>query len=180
MMPLPPTTPEISWREGRLSDVFWLRELAAQAGYPVDIARVRERLALTPGVEAHLVAVIADHPIGAAHLRLARTSSAAQAPVRARLTALVVDSGHRGLGVGSALLARCEEAARALGADSLQMLLPSTRDRPGTFWSGNGYHQPKPGCYIKSLTAPQEPLHTAPTGGELVRLPEGRSTTPEC
>ncbi|WJZ68371.1 GNAT family N-acetyltransferase [Kocuria rosea] len=146
----PVMTDPAATRPARLADMFMLASLAAQAGCRLNPEEIRHRL-LTPGTGTYLVATIADTPVAVAQVHLVPPGQ--RRGVRwARLSALVVDENHRGIGLGSMLLAVCEDYARFRGAQALEIGLPPSRRPSGSFWRHHDYHPLPPALYAKSLT----------------------------
>ena len=116
-------------REAEPRDLESIVDLVGQLGYPSDepaVARRLKRLSADPSSWVY-VAVEGERAVGlaAAHVMslLERDD-----PI-ARVTAIVVDQGARGRGIGRALLGRLEERARASGCDRID--LTSRYDREG-------------------------------------------------
>lgn len=139
-------------RPARVSDMFLLMDLADQVGYCLNPEWIHTRLRAEPSAEAHAVATLQDVPVGAAHVHLSPRQPPGGA-LRAGITALVVDEGHRSGRIGTRLLARCEELARRLGAHTLEITIPSQRhqDLHG-FWRRRGYAPDASSPYVKVVS----------------------------
>ena len=61
------------------------------------------------------------------------------APWRCYVSNMAVDSNHRRLGIGSALLSRCERTARALGHTTLWLHIDSDNTPAADFYRARGY-----------------------------------------
>lgn len=135
-----PWTDAVVMRDARLPDVFLLMDLADQAGFQINAQWFRAHLGASTETEAYLVATLDDAPIAGAmlHLLPAGRPSGARA---ARLTALVVDEDHRGGRLGRALLAHCEQRAKEMGADTLEISLPASKHCLDGFWDHHGYER---------------------------------------
>ncbi|HEV7968881.1 MAG TPA: GNAT family N-acetyltransferase [Candidatus Acidoferrales bacterium] len=133
------TTTSIEVRAAAKKDVEALARLAGELGYPSTAAEVRKRL---DAVEAdpHHAAFVAAAQNGAllGWIELSETRSLAH-DTRAEITALVVDSMHRGAGVGRRLVETGETWARERGVGSIGVRSNVLRDRAHEFYLGLGY-----------------------------------------
>ncbi|GGG45728.1 hypothetical protein GCM10011374_05020 [Kocuria dechangensis] len=153
-----PWTDAVVMRDARLPDVFLLMDLADQAGFQINAQWFRAHLGVNAETEAYLVATLDDAPIAGAMLHLVPAGHPS-GPRAARLTALVVDEDHRGGRLGLALLGYCEQRARDMGADTLEICLPTGQHSLDGFWDHHGYerhaayrHHP-PTLWAKTLAA---------------------------
>jgi ribosomal protein S18 acetylase RimI-like enzyme len=116
-------------REAEPRDLASIVDLVGQLGYPSDqpaVAQRVERLSADPSSWVY-VALEGERVVGLAAVHVMPVLERDD-PI-ARVTAIVVDEGARGRGVGKALLARLEELARASGCDRID--LTSRYDREG-------------------------------------------------
>lgn len=121
------------------NDAEALARLAGELGYPSTAAQVLERLA---GVEsdpqhATFVAVARSGEM-VGWIELDEIRSLAH-DARAEITGLIVDSAHRGAGVGRLLVERGETWARARGLDAIGVRSNVIRDGAHAFYLGLGY-----------------------------------------
>ncbi|MFI7481149.1 GNAT family N-acetyltransferase [Kocuria sp. M1R5S2] len=136
-------------RRARTADMFLLVDLADQVGYRLNPEWIRARLGADPDAEAHVVAVLHDVPIGAAHVVVPSRQSGDG--LRARITALTVDEHHRAGRVGSRLLSHCEELAGRMGASVVEIAVPAHRHDLEGFWHRNGYEPGDSAPFVKRL-----------------------------
>ena len=124
--------------------------LLAQLGYPARPAQVAGRLArmlAEPG-QSVLVATDEGRVVGLATV-IVRHVLVDDAPF-ARLAALVVEDGHRGRGVGRALVAAAEEIARAAGCSAIEVTSGDHRPAAHRFYRGLGFEE-RPRRFLKRL-----------------------------
>jgi GNAT superfamily N-acetyltransferase len=121
------------------NDAEALALLAGDLGYPSTSAQVRERLGGVEGDPRHatFVAVARSGEI-VGWIELAENRSLAH-DARAEITGLVVDSAHRGEGVGRLLVERGEVWARERGLGAIGVRSNVTRDGAHAFYLGLGY-----------------------------------------
>ncbi len=132
----------ITIRPAAPSDAPALRELMVQLGYPADAAELARRLALVLASPGHavLVAVIADRPVGLAHVALLPLL---EDEGSAHLLALVVDEAHRSRGLGAHLVAAVEAWAAGAGAPRVVVRSNIVRTRTHAFYERLGYVRTK-------------------------------------
>jgi GNAT superfamily N-acetyltransferase len=124
-------------------DATILADLTTQLGYPTDAGAMRRRLARLDGRSDHLILVAvdaSDEPIGWIHV--------ARQPLLhhhdlACIEGLVVGEGHRGAGIGQALVEAGEAWAREHGATEIMVRTRSTRERAHRFYQRIGYVETK-------------------------------------
>jgi GNAT superfamily N-acetyltransferase len=116
-----------------------LAELLAQLGYPTSPEATARRLdALTASDADHLVVAEAGgRVVGLAGLHL--SLSLEYDEPAAKLSALVVDEGCRGRGVGKALVQAIEAEARARGCGLLFLTTAERRDDAHAFYGRLGF-----------------------------------------
>lgn len=116
-----------------------LAVLLGQLGYPADAAEVDRRLDywLDDPASSLLGAAADGVLIGVAALHVGPILEVTGK--FGRLVALVVDDGHRGRGVGRALLGGVEDRARDLGCLLMEVTSSAHRDASHRFYTGSGY-----------------------------------------
>ena len=121
------------------NDVEAVARLAGELGYTSTGAQVRKRLDLIDGDPQHatFVAVAGDGTV-VGWIQLSRICSL-EADPRAEITGLVVDSMHRGDGVGRLLVERGEAWARERGLTTMGVHSNVVRERAHTFYLRLGY-----------------------------------------
>ena len=107
-------------REARTGDAARMVELIAQLKFDVDAPGVAERLArLEKAGEPVLLAEMGDEVVGLLDWHVMHTIHR-PGPV-GRIVALVVADGHRGKGIGKALVAEAETRMRARGCEKMEV-----------------------------------------------------------
>lgn len=149
-------TGEVVIRRARPTDALLVLDLLEKVGGTASPAwaRLRTEGGLRGGM--CLVAVRGgelDELVGVAHVyRLPEPLS--HDVCQARVSALVVDHQYRSRGIGSALLAACEQEARDMGAAFLEVATPHRRHRTRDFCPQRGYIQTRH-SFSKDLTSEQ-------------------------
>jgi GNAT superfamily N-acetyltransferase len=121
-------------REAEPGDLEAIVDLVGQLGYPSEegaVAGRLERLAADPRSWV-FVALDGERVIGVAAVHV--MSILERDDPIARITAMVVDEGVRGTGVGKALLERLEEQARAGGCDKIDLTIRYEREGAAAFY----------------------------------------------
>lgn len=128
----------VSIRPACESDVDDVVQLTAQLGYDVDAAVLRGRLQriLARPDQRFLVAVVEGRPAGWLHVTTAEYVEAARFAV---IAGLVVDQGHRRLGIGRALIERAEAWALEQGCPVVRLWSTSSRAGAHRFYERLGY-----------------------------------------
>lgn len=123
-------------REATAADAAAMSELADQLGYRASPAAIRERLPETTARVAELDGRVVGW------IQVERRPMLTTGPI-AEVTALVVDAGCRGQGVGAALLEWAEAwaAGRALG--SVRIRCNTARAETHRFYERRGYREIK-------------------------------------
>ncbi|EJN6956051.1 GNAT family N-acetyltransferase [Aeromonas hydrophila] len=135
-------------RPACVEDVAAMADLLGQLGYPVSPQVLRDRwLAPDPAREV-LVACLAEEIAGV--LVWHWLSPLHVAPAWGLISALVVDEGARGCGVGAALLAAAEERARAQGCSQLELSSSLKREGAHRFYLAQGYVE-RPKRFVKTV-----------------------------
>ncbi len=125
-------------RAGTAADAGTLAALFRQLGHPVTGEDVRAQLAgMTPDRDRVLVAERAGVALGA--VVVSSTPFPHEGHARARITALVVDEGERGSGVGAVLLRAAERVGRELGCAVLELTTGAERSGAHRFYEREGY-----------------------------------------
>ena len=106
--------PSPTVRDARAEDAPAIAELLEQLGYPADAEAVRGRMQRLAGAGDRLVVAEVDGDVvGVADLHV--SPSLEHDEPAGKLAALVVDEGHRGGGIGRALVEAMEAEARTRG-----------------------------------------------------------------
>ena len=123
-----------------------LSALFAQLGYPTPGEEVDGRLAepdparevLVAERHGNMVGVLIWHRLQPMHL----------APAWGLISALVIDEGARGGGIGALLLAAAEQRAAALGCGQLELSSSLKREGAHRFYLAQGYGE-RPKRFVK-------------------------------
>ena len=135
------------------ADAGAVAPLLAELGYPIAAAQVRSNLERLGrgGADRVLVAVRDGAPLGVLALHVIPLLHDARDV--AWITALVVTERARGAGVGQALVAAAEEAARALGCVRIAVTSAERRADAHAFYARLGYaHTGR--RFVKALEPP--------------------------
>ena len=133
--------PSPTIRAAVATDVPGLSRLLEQLGYPTPPWVVSGRL-LALAREGRTTILVADAGAGAiGFLALTRLDILPYAEPLARITALCVDEGSRGGGVGGALEERAAEIARGWGCAKLEVTSNRRRVRAHGFYERRGYEE---------------------------------------
>ncbi|MGD2147917.1 MAG: GNAT family N-acetyltransferase [Anaerolineae bacterium] len=126
-------------REFSVQDGAQIAALAGQLGYRIreDQARTRlDRIGHDPVQALFVTESESGAVIGWVHIH--RTDRLLGDPV-CEIGGIVVDEGHRGMGVGGLLLQRSEEWARNAGCSTVKAGSNIERQRSPAFYRGAGY-----------------------------------------
>lgn len=137
-------------RAARDEDAVAVADLLTQLGYPADSAVVParlERMRREAGQHT-LVAELDGRVVGMATV-IVRHVINDDAPF-ARLASIVVADGHRGHGIGQALVGRAEEIASEAGCTVIEVTSGEHRPRAHRLYRGLGYEE-RPRRFIKRL-----------------------------
>jgi GNAT superfamily N-acetyltransferase len=127
----------LSLRDARLDDSAAIAALLEQLGYPADASLVGSRLERLRVVGDRVVVGELDGVVvGLAHLQVAPAIERDRPA--AKIAALVVDEGHRGRGLGRALVDEMEREARARGCEVLFLTTSEHRDEAHAFYERIG------------------------------------------
>ncbi len=141
----------VTIRPARPADVAELAALATQLGYPSTAAEVAARLPHLLDDPDQLVAVAADaadRAVASVHIVVRRQL---ESDAWVEVTALVVDEGARGGGVGRALLRHAEAWAAARGFALVQLRSNVIRERAHRFYLREGYEKMKAQVLFRKL-----------------------------
>ena len=147
-----PAAKTIKVRPAKESDAEALAHLACELGYPTTASQVLERLCAVKGDDSRETFVAADDRgkiLG--WIQVAEARSLESEP-RAEITGLVVDSRHRGAGIGQQLVEQGEAWARAKGFEVIGVRSNVTRERAHSFYQRLGY------AVVKSQKVFRKPL----------------------
>ncbi|MGE6224760.1 GNAT family N-acetyltransferase [Aeromonas media] len=123
-----------------------LSALFAQLGYPTPGGEVDGRLAEPDPAREVLVALHHGEMLGV--LVWHRLQPMHLAPAWGLISALVIDEGARGGGVGALLLAAAEARAQALGCCQLELSSSLKREGAHRFYLAQGYGE-RPKRFVK-------------------------------
>jgi ribosomal protein S18 acetylase RimI-like enzyme len=128
-----------SIRRAREADAAPIAELLGRLGYPSDADRVRAGLRDWHTDPRGLVLVADVDGAVAGLATLYAVPYLEPGVARGRLTTLVVDGGHRGRGLGGALVTHAEEAARRLGCRDMEITSAREREAALGLYARLGY-----------------------------------------
>ena len=129
----------IEVRAASKHDAEALARLAGELGYPSTADQIRERLGAVEGNSDHMTFVAVASTEGVVGwIQISRARSLEVDP-RAEITGLVVDSKHRGAGVGRRLVERGEAWAREKGLNTIGVHSNVVRERAHSFYLRLGY-----------------------------------------
>ncbi|MFM5352043.1 GNAT family N-acetyltransferase [Aeromonas dhakensis] len=129
-------------------DTAAMADLFGQLGYPVSPQALEERW-LTPDparevlvacLDERIAGVLVWHWLNPLHV----------APEWGLISALVVDEGARGRGVGAALLVAAEKRVRAQGCSQLELSSSLRREGAHRFYLAQGYVE-RPKRFVKTV-----------------------------
>ncbi|HMI29989.1 MAG TPA: GNAT family N-acetyltransferase [Gaiellaceae bacterium] len=124
-------------RDAQAADAERISSLLTQLGYPTQPSAVEARLERLAVVgDRVLVADLDGRAVGLGHLQVAPAIER-ERPA-AKIGALVVDEGHRGQGVGRALMQALEDEARLRGCELLFLTTAERRDDAHAFYEHVG------------------------------------------
>jgi GNAT superfamily N-acetyltransferase len=124
-------------RDAGSEDAPAIAGLLTQLGYPSEEEAVESRLDRLRIVGDRIaVAELDGAVVGLAHLQV--TPAIERDRPAAKIGALVVDQGHRGLGIGRALVGAMEAEARLRGCELLYLTTSELRDDAHAFYERVG------------------------------------------
>jgi GNAT superfamily N-acetyltransferase len=128
---------DLTIRDAQAADAEQIAVLLTQLGYPTQPSLVEARLERLAVVgDRVLVADLEGRAVGLGHLQVAPAIER-ERPA-AKIGALVVDEGHRGQGVGRALMQALEDEARLRGCELLFLTTAERRDDAHAFYERVG------------------------------------------
>lgn len=130
------------------ADSCALATLCGQLGYPVHEAEVGQGLMLQDPAREVLVACLGEAVV--AVLIWHRLQPLHLAPAWGLISALVVEEGARGTGVGARLLAAAEARASAAGCSQLELSSSLKREGAHRFYLAQGYLE-RPKRFVKAI-----------------------------
>lgn len=131
---------DLTIRDAESRDADAVAGLLGQLGYPTDAAALGARLERLRIVGDRVVVAERDGAvIGLAHLHVSPTLEY-ERPA-AKVTALVVDTSHRGQGVGRALVEAMEAEARARRCELLFLTTAARREDAHEFYRRVGLEE---------------------------------------
>ncbi|BBT80151.1 hypothetical protein WP8S18E11_18170 [Aeromonas veronii] len=142
------TSDILTIRPPEADDGSAIAHLFTQLGYPAEGADVTARLLAPDPASVVLLASQADKVVGV--LVWHKLAPLHVAPAWGLISALVVDEGARGAGVGAALLERAEQMARAAGCAQLELSSSLKRESAHRFYLAQDY-QERPKRFVKLL-----------------------------
>jgi len=150
------TTQDLCVRPAREADATILARLATELGYPAEAADMPSRLARLTGA-GHVVLVAERQSEVVGWIQVGATPVLVESPA-ARILGLVIAAGHRGGGVGRALVAAAETWAAEQGFDRLGVTSNIVRDEAHGFYEHLGYARRKTQhVYSRSIDAATQP-----------------------
>ena len=127
-------------RDAALGDAAAIVTLLGQLGYEADEPMVRERLAAYDASPLAFTLVAVDaQPVGVLAFHVTPTFH--ERGGVGRITTLVVLEGHRGSGVGAALVTEAERRAKAMGCARIELTSGARRDDAHRFYENLGYRR---------------------------------------
>ena len=124
-------------RDAHAADARAIAVLLTQLGYPSDADAVEERLDRLRVVgDRVIVAELTGQVVGLVHLQV--TPAIERERPAGKLGALVVDEGHRGQGIGRALVEAAEQEARLRGCELIYLTTAERRDDAHAFYERLG------------------------------------------
>jgi GNAT superfamily N-acetyltransferase len=128
-------------RRVEAADAESVASLLAQLGYPASVDEVERRLErlLASEADVQLVAVTDGEVVGLVGLQVGLALEYDE-PV-GKLSELVIEEGHRGRGVGRALVAAVEREARRRGCCLLYLTTAARRKDAHAFYERIGFEE---------------------------------------
>jgi GNAT superfamily N-acetyltransferase len=124
-------------REVDTNDVSSLAVLAGELGYPTSTAAMHVRLAGLMSAADHAIFVAEGESIlGWIHVSVMRSL---ESDAFAEIRGLVVAETHRGLGIGTRLVAQAEAWARTAGCRRIRVRTNVVRDEARRFYAKLGF-----------------------------------------
>lgn len=132
----------VIYREAEFKDSFEIARLSGQLGYPADAGEIESRLRTIIGSKDNAVyaAESGGKLVGWVH---AHGRYLIESAPFIEIGGLVVDSEHRGEGIGRRLMAMCEDWAKASGFREMRVRSGGSRQEAHRFYSRIGYENIK-------------------------------------
>ena len=129
-------------RRARAGDAESLASLAAQLGYPAEVAVVSEQLSMLTEDDRQtvIVAELCGGIAGWIHVAARRLL---YAPLHGEISGLIVDEKLRRRGIGRALTGAAEDWAAGAGCGKIIVRSNAVRKEAHDFYPGMGYHPVK-------------------------------------
>ncbi|MGE6081676.1 GNAT family N-acetyltransferase, partial [Aeromonas veronii] len=140
--------PTFTIRSADACDARAIGRVVTQLGYPAEGADVTARLLAPDPASSVLLASQGDKVVGV--LVWHKLAPLHVAPAWGLISALVVDEGARGAGVGAALLKGAEAMARDAGCAQLELSSSLKREAAHRFYLAQDY-QERPKRFVKLL-----------------------------
>ncbi|MNO12370.1 acetyltransferase [compost metagenome] len=125
-------------RTALISDAQEISRLSGELGYAAEASQMAERLRYLTGQSDNIV-YVADaggQLVGWIH---AEVRFLVESPSFVEISGLVVDSAHRGEGIGRELITQCEEWAARTGFTKLRVRTNQTRSDAVQFYNRLGF-----------------------------------------
>ena len=133
------------------SDVERVAALTSELGYPATAAQIAQRFARIDGQRQQIVFVAEDSGVVVAWLHVA-AHPYLENDASAEILGLVVADGHRGHGIGRALVNTAEAWARAHHCATMRVRSRVARERAHAFYEREGFRRVKTQhCFEKPL-----------------------------
>jgi len=142
------TVNNVAVRQPEAGDEAAMASLFGQLGYPATAASLLA--GLTQQTDSDMVLLAVDDASVLGVLVWHRMQPLHVAPAWGLISALVVDEGARGAGVGAALLKGAEAMARAAGCVQLELSSSLKREAAHRFYLAQDY-QERPKRFVKLL-----------------------------
>lgn len=125
-------------RPARTEDAGAIAALCAQLGYPSTHEQIVDRLATLGSGAEHAVLVAVEHDRVLGFMQVSVHHSI-ESGAWTEIDGLVVDTAHRGRGIGTALVAEALTWARARGTTRLRVRTNQTRADAHRFYEREGF-----------------------------------------
>lgn len=142
-------TPTLCIRLAVKDDLVRLAELSAQLGYVNSVEKLEERFHTLNNSGDHILLVAefsSGNVIGLAYFKKHKSLFVEES---LEVGGLIVDSAHRGLGVGKSLMLYAEEIAKNWNVQSIRLTSNIKRTEAHEFYRRLGYNQPKTSHFFK-------------------------------
>ncbi len=138
-------------RPMQASDVERVADLTTQLGYPATGSDIARRFDRIRGEQNHAVLVADEGGTAIAWIHVT-VHPYLENDASAEIMGLVVADGHRGRGIGKALVDAAESWAAAQGCRALRVRSRIVRERAHAFYERSGFHRIKTQhCFEKAI-----------------------------